>query len=370
MTLQKQVWFWLSTFIVFIGFIWLLSDILLPFVLGAAIAYLLEPITKYLTDKGLARWLASLTILFIFFVLVATLFVLISPVIYRETLKLADALPGYIEQLWLIIQPYTLWLQNQFGNGESFEFQDAIKEHAGKAIKVGVNVLESVVNGGQALTSLLTLFIFTPIVAFFMIKEWPTMLNWVDKQIPRHSQDKVHDLLRQIDSKISGFVRGQITVAFLLGAIYAIALFIAGLNFGFLIGLLAGFLSIIPLVGSTIGLLVSVTVAWLQSAQLSYVGAIAAIFIVGQFVEGNFITPRLLGKSVGMHALWILFALMAGGTLFGLVGMLLAVPIAASFGVLIGFALEEYRKSPYYDKSLVGKKQSTRSKKSPKQTKA
>lgn len=370
MTLQKHVWFWISTFIVFIGFVWLLSDILLPFVLGAAIAYLLEPLTKYLTSKGLARWLASLTILSVFFLIVAALFVLISPVIYRETLKLADALPGYIEQLWLIIQPYTQWLQNQFGNGGSFEFQEAIKEHAGKAIKVGVNVLESLVNGGQALTSILTLFVFTPIVAFFMIKEWPTMLSWADKQIPRHSREKVLELLKQIDSKISGFVRGQITVAFLLGSIYAIALFLAGLNFGFLIGLLAGLLSVIPLVGSTIGLLVSVTVAWLQSSQITYVGAIAAIFIVGQFVEGNFITPRLLGKSVGMHALWILFALMAGGSLFGLVGMLLAVPVAASLGVLIGFALEEYRKSPYYDKAISNKKTVSRQKKSPKEKKA
>lgn len=174
------------------------------------------------------------------------------------------------------------------------------------------------------------------------------MTKWTDDLIPRGSYDTVKGLLHQINVKLSGFVRGQISVAFALAIIYALALTVAGLKFGFLIGIMAGVLSVIPLIGSTVGLVVSVLVAWFQSGEWSYVGIIAAIFLVGQFVEGNFLTPKLLGSSVGLHPLWILFALLAGGSLFGIVGMFLAVPVAAVVGVLLGFAIKQYRESPYY----------------------
>ena len=152
----------------------------------------------------------------------------------------------------------------------------------------------------------------------------------------------------RIDRKLSGFIRGQLSVAFLLGLIYAIALTVAGLNYGFLIGISAGVLSIIPMVGSFLGLLASIAVAWFQSGDISYVGIIAAIFMVGQVIEGNILSPKLLGDSVGLHPLWILFALMAGGSLFGILGMLLAVPVAAVVGVLTNFTIQEYKKSDVY----------------------
>src|SRR5690606_21553831 len=151
----------------------------------------------------------------------------------------------------------------------------------------------------------------------------------------------IRNLLRQIDTKISGFIRGQITVAFILGIVYAVSLSIAGLNYGFLIGLGAGLFSVIPFVGSTLGLIVAVGVAWFQTAgDWTYTAIIAAIFLAGQFIEGNFLTPKLVGDSVGLHPLWVLFALLAGGSLFGIVGMLLAVPVAAVIGVLVCCAID------------------------------
>ncbi|HEY8190325.1 MAG TPA: AI-2E family transporter, partial [Micavibrio sp.] len=193
----------------------------------------------------------------------------------------------------------------------------------------------------------------TPIVAFFMMEEWVRITKWIDDMIPRDSYRTIRDLLTQMDRKVSGFVRGQVTISCVLAIAYAIALSIAGLKFGFLIGLMAGILSIVPMVGSMIGLVVAVLVAWLQSHEWSYVGIIAAIFLVGQFLEGNIITPRIMGKSVGLHPLWILFSLLAGGALFGIVGMILAVPVAAIIGVLAAFAIDRYKSSSYYARDAV-----------------
>ncbi len=156
------------------------------------------------------------------------------------------------------------------------------------------------------------------------------------------------DLLKQIDQKLSGFVRGQISVAVMLGVAYAIALTIAGLKYGFMIGLMSGLLSVIPMVGSAVGLIVSVAVAWFQAGDIVFVGIIAAIFIAGQVIEGNFLTPKLVGDSVGLHPLWVFFALLAGGSLLGILGMFLAVPVAAVIGVLLSFAIYKYKQSAYY----------------------
>jgi len=166
--------------------------------------------------------------------------------------------------------------------------------------------------------------------------------------LPRENKDTIKDLLLRMNQKISGFVRGQLMVAAVLGVAYAIALSLMGLKYGFLIGIGAGVLNIIPLVGSSVGLLVGVLVAWLQGGDWIYVLGVAGIFLAGQLIEGNFLTPRFVGKSVGLHPLWVFFALMAGGALFGIVGIMLAVPVTAVIGVLAGFAISQYKDSPYY----------------------
>lgn len=155
-------------------------------------------------------------------------------------------------------------------------------------------------------------------------------------------------LLKQINEKLAGFIRGQISVALFLAFAYAIALTLAGLKYGLLIGIMSGLLSVIPMVGSAVGLIVSVGVAWFQTGEWSYVAIIAAIFLSGQLIEGNFLTPKLVGDSVGLHPLWVFFALLAGGSLLGILGMFLAVPVAAVIGVLLSYALHKYKQSAYY----------------------
>ena len=363
---KNHLVFWTGAFALFLAFVWLFGDILLPFVLGMAIAYLLNPLVEFLGRHKVPRWIAALIILGLFFVFVITVLALAIPPLYREAAALADAMPGYIEKLPDLIMPYTGWLQDKLGNGHIDSLREALQNNIGKALSVGVGVLGGLASGGQAFAGFISILILTPITAYFMMKDWAAMTGWVDNLLPRGSRDTIRDLLHKIDRKLSGFVRGQLSVAFALGTVYALALTIAGLRFGFLIGLTAGILSIIPLVGSTTGLLASVIVAWLQSGEWGYTAIIAAIFFTGQFIEGHILTPKLLGKSVGLHPLWILFALLAGGSLFGIVGMLLAVPVTASIGVLIGFALSQYKDSPYYKDGAA----KTKSKKSPAAKKA
>jgi len=356
LTARNHFLFWGVAFAAFIGTVWALGDVLLPFVLGLAIAYLLNPLVELLGRHKIPRWIAALLILGLFLVFLATVVALALPTIYREGAALIEALPGYIDELWARIAPYIGWAREKLNTGDGPSLQDAVRNNIGNALKVGTGLLSGLASGGKAFIGFVSVLVTTPIVAFFVMAEWAKMTEWIDKLLPRASYHTIKDLLRQIDRKLSGFVRGQLTIAFMLAVAYAIALTIAGLKFGFLIGLATGILSIIPLVGSTLGLLVSLAVAYFQSGEWSYVGIIAAIFFVGQFIEGNFLSPRLLGKSVGIHSLWILFALFAGGSLLGIVGMLLAVPVAAVIGVLLGFAVIRYKESPYYDDSKTAKK--------------
>lgn len=344
--------FWAGAFALFIGFIWLFNDILTPFILGIAIAYLLDPILrKFSQAKSIPRWAGALIILSLFFLFLTVIFVAIVPMAFRQGQMLIEQIPNYIQNLMDYLNPYLVWLQDRVGSDYIDQINTYLRNNSGKIVGVTGGIAAGVMHGGAAVIGFITTLVLTPLVAFFMMKEWPTIVTWVQSLYPRQYSATIRDLMQQIDSKLSGFIRGQITVAFILALIYAISLSIAGLNYGFLIGLGAGLFSIIPLVGSTLGLFVGVLVAWFQTGDMIYVSIIAAIFMAGQFVEGNFLTPTLVGDSVGLHPLWIMFALLAGGSLFGIVGMLLAVPVAAVIGVLMGFAIRQYKMSTLYQKT-------------------
>lgn len=344
---RNQILFWSVSFLVLFTFVWLFKSVLLPFVLGIAVAYLLNPMVKLLGRIGFGRNAATIVILSGFFILLTALLAVITPVLYKEISALVDDLPSMSEKLTNAAAPYQESFQSFFGiqNGNTL---DLLKENAGASLSAGKTILSGLKAGGAAVTSFLTVIVIMPIVAFFMMREWPHMLGWMQDLMPRHHKDTIMDLLGQMDTKLAGFVRGQITVATMLGLIYAIGLSLAGLKYGFLIGFFAGVFSIIPMVGSTLGLFIGVLVAWLQAGDLMFVGIIAAIFIVGQLVEGNFLTPKFVGDSVGLHPLWVFFALMAGGALFGVVGMLIAVPVAAVISVMAGFLIRQYKLSSYY----------------------
>lgn len=348
--IKTQMTFWGGAAALLLGFVWLFNDVLTPFVLGIAIAYLLNPLVSFFVGLKLPRLVSVSLILVLFLAFVVLVITLAAPPLYREASALAQNIPGYIDALVKYVQPYLVMAQERFGGDYAAYIKNFLQDNIGKIMQVSGGVAGGIANGGNVVIGFFTTLVLTPLVAFFMMQEWPRITNWINDLIPKRNEAMIKDLFKQIDLKISGFVRGQITVAFLLGVIYAIALTIADLNYGFLIGITAGVLSIIPMVGSTLGLLISVIVAWFQMGEWDYVAIIAAIFIVGQLIEGNILTPKLVGDSVGLHPLWVLFALMAGGGLFGILGMLLAVPAAAIIGVLLSFGILQYKKSPLYKK--------------------
>lgn len=341
--------FWASSLLLLALFLWLFSDVLTPFVLGITIAYLLDPLVLRLEKFHIGRTTAAVLLLVTFFLGVSLLLLLLIPPLYRELSQLVDQAPGYLQALADRLQPYLDSVEQELQGGEfNQRVREAVGSNMGNAINLGSGLLSGLLSGGRAIISFLSLLVVTPLVAFFMMREWQRIMKKVDSLIPRQNYDQIRDLVVRIDRKIAGFVRGQLLVALSLGLIYAVALSLAGLDFSVLIGLGAGLLSVIPLFGSTVGLLASVTVAWFQSSEITYVALIGLIFLIGQLLEGNIITPKLLGGSVGMHPLWILFSIMAGASLFGILGMLIAVPVAAALGVLVSFAIKQYQGSSYY----------------------
>jgi predicted PurR-regulated permease PerM len=238
--------------------------------------------------------------------------------------------------------------------GAGFSPDKSISELATQGVGWLTTFLKSLWSGGRALVSLFSLIVVTPVVAFYLIYDWHRMIATVDGWIPVHQRTTVRELAREIDAAIAGFVRGQSAVCLILGSFYAVALTLSGLNFGLLIGLISGLITFIPYVGSMTGLILALGVAVAQFwPDYGSTLVVLGIFLVGQFLEGNVLAPKLVGESVGLHPVWLIFALLAFGYLFGFVGLLVAVPLAATIGVLARFALRRYLESSLYtgDKS-------------------
>lgn len=351
--LGRQMTFWVGALLLFVLAIWLLSPILLPFVGGMALAYLFNPFATRLERLGVSRMVAALIIVGIFVLAFVVVMLLIAPVLGGQIAGLIDNLPGYVRRLQSVLaDPSRPWLRRLLGENFAADASvgDLVKQGAGWITAF----LKSLWSGGQALVSLLSLVIVMPVVAFYLLSDWNRMLAKADSWVPLHQRDTVHRLAHEIDAAIAGFVRGQTGVCLVLGSFYAVALSITGLNFGLLIGLVSGLISFIPFVGSMTGLVLSVGVAVAQFyPEWGPIAAVVGIFFAGQFLEGYVLQPKLVGESVGLHPVWIIFAIFAFGYLFGFVGMLLAVPLAAAVGVIVRFALGRYLESPFYTGETV-----------------
>jgi predicted PurR-regulated permease PerM len=351
MHFERNAVFWFGVLAVAAGLLWLLSPILLPFVLGMTIAYVLDPLNRRLTKRGLSRFASAALILTGFVLGFALLVFLIVPPLIKQLWAFIDNAPSYAERLQnLIGNPDYPWLQQMFGDKPgSGGGAGELMNHAMKYVN---DVIGSLWSKGQAVISLFSLLIITPVVAFYLACDWDRMLNSIDQLIPVKQREAVRRLAREIDASISAYVHGQSAVCLILGSYYAIGLTLAGLNFGFLIGVVCGLISFIPYLGSLTALVVSLCVAFAQFfPEWGHILIVAGIVLVGQFIEGNVLSPKLVGHSVGLHPVWLMFALFAFGYLFGFVGLLLAVPLAAASNVLIGFALNRYRRSLLYNGS-------------------
>jgi predicted PurR-regulated permease PerM len=232
--------------------------------------------------------------------------------------------------------------------GRTTEIGQAAGDFASRAVNWALQALGGVISGGLALVNILSLLFITPVVTFYLLRDWDRVLAHIDALLPREHAETIREQARLVNDTLAGFVRGQATVCFLLGTFYAVALSLAGLNFGLVIGLVSGILSFIPYVGTIFGFVAASGLALAQFDEWYRIAIVIGIFLFGQFVEGNFLTPKLVGDRVRLHPVWVIFALLAGGTLFGFAGVLLAVPVAAVIGVLTRFAVSRYTASPLY----------------------
>jgi predicted PurR-regulated permease PerM len=347
MTLTRQMTFWVLTLVVGVAVLWVLHEILLPFVAGMVLAYLLDPLATRLERMGVNRLVATLVIIGAVVLIFVLLLLIFVPILTAQLGAFFEKFPGYVSRIQsLVADPNRTWLHKLVGEGVADgQVGDLVKQGAGWI----ATFLKSLWSGGQALISIASLIVVTPVVAFYLLYDWHRMIATVDTLVPVHHRATVHALAREMNDAIAGFVRGQTAVCLILGSYYAVALTFAGLSFGLLIGLASGLITFIPYVGSMTGLILAGGVAVAQFwPEYTPILIVLGIFFVGQFIEGYVLSPKLVGESIGLHPVWLMFALFAFGYLFGFVGLLIAVPLAAIMGVLARFALRRYLESPFY----------------------
>ena len=348
--MQRQVVFWVGLLIATGLVLYLMSDVVLPFLVGAALAYLLDPLADRLERIGIGRLGATIVILTMFVLLLMLGLAIVVPLVAQQVVNFAEQLPNYAARLQnLVTEQGAPFIERVGGHEALTQIQQSIGNVVGQGAAWAATFLKSLWSGGKAVVSLVSILVVTPVVAFYLLVDWDRMITTVDSWVPPRHRATVRQLAREMDRAVAGFLRGQSAVCLLLGLFYATGLFLVGLNFGPLIGMAAGFLSFIPYVGSLTGLLLSVGVALVQFLpDWTWVIATLAVFLVGQFIEGNILSPKLVGASVGLHPVWLMFALLAFGSLFGFVGLLMAVPLAAIVGVLTRYALRRYQQSDMF----------------------
>lgn len=349
MTVRNQAIAWGAIVAVLIILLIFLREVLFPFVAGFAVAYFLDPVCDRLERAGMSRTWATVLVTAIFFILFILALALVVPVLYGQLVQFLNNLPGYAGSIQAKAKPLIdtahAYLSTET---EPFKVDAFVKEHLGEVAKIAAGVLGKFMGGLQVTFNIVSLFVITPVVAFYLLRDWDDIVHRIDSWLPRAHVETIREQARLVDETLAGFLRGQFTVCLLLGAFYGAGLSLVGLEFGLVVGIGTGLVSFVPYFGMLIGFVAGVGLALAQFEGWQPIAMVVGVFAAGQIIEGNFLTPKLVGDRVNLHAVWIMFALLAGGALFGFVGILLAVPVAAVIGVLVRFSLSQYRQSALY----------------------
>ncbi|WP_298497494.1 AI-2E family transporter [uncultured Maritimibacter sp.] len=341
---STQAKYWGIAALVFFALLYLLGDVILPFILGMAIAYFLDPLADKLEAMGFKRIWATVTITLVGLLVFALMILLIVPTLVQQTTALFDAVPQIATNI-------REWLVTKFPDvvDEGSVLRQSLDSVAKTVQEKGGELVNAVLTSAQSVFSVVVLIVVVPVVTFYLLWDWDRMVAAIDDLLPRDHAPTIRKLASDIDRTLASFIRGQGTVCLILGAFYAIALMVAGLSFGLIVGAIAGALTFIPYIGALVGGALAIGLALFQFwGEWWHVGIVAGIFVIGQFLEGNFLTPNLVGSSVGLHPVWLIFALSAFGTLFGFVGMLVAVPVAAALGVVLRYLISRYKEGRLY----------------------
>lgn len=341
--------FWVGFFGCLLLALGLVQGILMPFATGFALAYVLAPAVARMERWGISRTLASLAVLIMFLLVLALILVILVPLIQGQVVQLIGRVPTLVRasqaQLGHLIQ----LLQQHLPAEDVGKVRDLLGAKLAEALTWIAGLVQGVITSSFAILNIISLVVVTPIVTFFLLRDWERMVAHIDSCLPRQSLGTVRGQARLISDTLVGFVHGQALVCLILAIYYGIALSLAGLASGLALGLLIGVLGIIPFLGAATGFLLSISLAASQYGTWSEIVVVTVIFAIGQLMEANFLTPKLIGDRIHLHPVWVIFALFAGGTLYGFIGVLVAVPAAAVIGVLARFALARYRASSLYD---------------------
>ncbi|MEL6510068.1 MAG: AI-2E family transporter [Pseudomonadota bacterium] len=342
---EQQAKYWgIATAVLFVV-MWFLGDVILPFVLGGALAYCLDPIADRLEKMGLSRILATIVITLVALLVFTILILLVVPTLIQQAGALIRSAPDIFNNLQTFLAERfpSIMVEDSTIRQQLLKIGEAIESR-------GAELLNTVVTSAAGLVNVLILVVIVPVVTFYLLLDWDNMTARIDDLLPRDHAPVIRDLASQIDKTLASFIRGQGTVCLILGTYYAVALMVIGLNFGLVVGFIAGLISFIPYVGAIVGGGLALGLGIFQFwGEWYMLAAVAAVFFSGQMVEGNILTPNLVGSSVGLHPVWLIFALSVFGTLFGFVGMLVAVPVAAMIGVLIRFVIGQYKDGRLYN---------------------
>jgi predicted PurR-regulated permease PerM len=340
----QQAKYWGIAAAVALALLWFLGDVLLPFLVGGAIAYFLDPVADRLQRMGFSRVMATSVITLVMLVVIVALVLSVIPALISQLSALVDSAPEIVRRLQAFLIERFPELQDSTST-----MRQTLTQIGEFVQSKGAELAQTALTSALSIISALVFIVVVPVVAFYLLLDWDNMLARVDRMLPRDHVETVRRLAREIDGVLAGFVRGQLLVCVVLGTYYSVALMFAGLQFGLVVGAIAGAITFIPYIGAIFGGILAIGLALFQFwGDWVSIGIIAAIFVAGQFFEGNILTPRLVGKSVGLHPVWLLLALSAFGSLFGFVGMLIAVPVAASIGVFTRFATAQYESSLLY----------------------
>ncbi len=329
--------------------LWLFQGILTPFVLAAVIAYFLDPPATRLARFGVPRGAAALLLVFLLAAFVLLCALLLYPLIIAQIGVLVQRLPAYIGSIAALLRDALDRLEERLGPDMLDQrLRDLAINQASAILSYFASGATRLIGGGFALFNVFTFLVVVPVVAFYLLRDWPAILTRIESWLPRRNAAVLRQLARDTDRVLSAWLRGQLLCCALLAVYYAIALQLVRLELGLFVGVMAGILTFIPYVGSMTGLFAAVLLAIGQFGTWNGVLWVLGVFLIGQFVEGYIIYPRLLGDRVELHAVWVIFALFAGGVAFGFLGVLLAVPMAAAIGVVARYWLRRYLESPLY----------------------
>jgi predicted PurR-regulated permease PerM len=341
---KKQTIFWIViTCILFLA-IYSLSPVLMPFVAGMILAYLLDPLVDRVEKIGIRRSFSTFFVLTIFFVCSVGSSLLLLPVILNQLSNLTSFLPTLISNL----EPFIRQARSLVDNAIKADNSNQLPLPVADILNWAGGFLTEIISSSLAFANLLSLIIITPIVAFYLLRDWDLIIKKVKSWMPIAQKVRIVEQVSKVDRSLSALVRGQGTVCLILALYYSVSLTAVGLQFGILIGIFSGIVSFIPFVGAILGAIFSIGFSIIQFDTYTPIFFVAGIFLVGQVVEGNFLTPKLIGEAVGLHPVWVIFALLTGATLFGFLGVLLALPIAVVVAVLIRFSLSSYLESEIY----------------------